>query len=127
MAEEQLILDAASFTASERMECQVNFDTPFGDLLRCIFEAIDPRRDAPISVPIVDRDGVQHFPDQIIQFMLWVQSKRDDPDVELSTFDDLLWRDLSKAHLGGLLGKDKPAGKSKKSKRGRGSAGSSQG
>jgi hypothetical protein len=103
---DELTLDAASFTAPERLECQTRFDNPFGDLMRCMFEAVDPRRDGPMTVRIVDRDGVQHFPDQIIQFMLWVQAKRDNPDADLTDFDDMRFAELASAHVRGLLGKD---------------------
>lgn len=123
---DKIVLDAASFNSAERMECQTHFDAPFGDLLRCIFEAVDLRRDGPAVVQIIDRDGVQHFPDQIIQYMLWVQTKRERPDAELDEFDNLVWRDLSGAHIRGLLGKDQSSGKPKKSSRGRASAGSSK-
>ncbi len=102
-APEVLKLDALSFTGPERLECQQQFDTPFGDLLQCVFEACDLRRDGPMTVQIVDREGIQHFPDQIIQFMLWVQIKRDDPDAELSMFDDLQWGDLNRAYIKGRL------------------------
>lgn len=124
---EELVLDAASFTSPERMECQVRFDASFGDLLRCIFEAVDPRRDGPMETRIIDREGVQHFPDQILQFMVWVQAKRGDPDVELEDFDGLRFGELAGAHLRGLVGKDNGSAKSTRSSRGRSSAASSKG
>lgn len=124
---EQIVLDAASFNSAERLECQTRFDAPFGDLMRCINEAIDPNRTVAQQIRIVDRDDVQHFPDQIIQFMVWVQTKRTRPDATLDEFDGLEYRDLSSAHIRGLLGKDQTATKPKKSSRGRASAGSSKG
>ena len=112
-AAEKLTLDANSFNAAERMECQIHFDAPFRDLLACIFEAVASRsKDQPTSViRIVDRDGVRHFPDQIIQFMVWVQAKRDDPTVELSAFDDMVMDELEAVHVRGLLGKARSGSK----------------
>lgn len=124
---DKIVLDAASFNSAERLECQTRFDAPFGDLLRCMFEAVDPRRDGPMLVRIIDRDGVQHFPDQIIQFMLWVQTKRDRPDADLTEFDDLPLSDLNSAHVRGLLGKGNSNTKPKKQSRKRDSADSSKG
>lgn len=124
---DKIVLDAASFNSAERLECQTRFDAPFGDLMRCINEAIDPNRTVAQSIRIIDRDDVQHFPDQIIQFMVWVQTKRTRPDAALDEFDGLEYRDLSSAHIRGLLGKEPATTKPKKSSRGRGSAGSSKG
>lgn len=132
---DKIVLDAASFNSAERLECQTHFDAPFGDLMRCINEAIDPNRTVAQSIRIVDRDDVQHFPDQIIQFMVWVQTKRTRPDATVDEFDGLEYRDLSSAHVRGLLGKAstgkptkqaRPGGKRKKSSTGSSSAGESQ-
>lgn len=132
---DKIVLDAASFNSAERMECQTHFDAPFGDLMRCINEAIDPNRTTAQQIQIIDRDGVHHFPDQIIQYMVWVQTKRDRPDATIDEFDDLEYRDLSSAHVRGLLGKastgkptkrGRPSGKRKKSSIGSSSAEASQ-
>lgn len=101
----ELVLDLSTFNAAERLECQVQFDTAFGDLSRYIRESWDPKRKVPLETAIVARDGTRWFPDQIIQFMLWVQEKRSRPDAELSEFDHLSLADLNTAHLSGLLGK----------------------
>lgn len=124
-AEEMLVLDARSFNSAERLECQVRFDASFGDLLRNIFEAVDVRREGLMETRIVDREGTQFFPDQIILFMLWVQAKRTNPDAVLEDFDSLPIGDLTLAHIRGLVGKANGSAKSKKPSRGRGSAGSS--
>jgi hypothetical protein len=103
--EAALVLDARSFNSAERLEVQIHFDTPFGDLLQALFEAVDPRREGPSVRHIVARDGTRFFPDQVIAFCLWVQAKRDRPDAELAEFDDLALADLVAAHVGGLMGK----------------------
>lgn len=125
----KLTLDANSFNAAERMECQVHFDAPFGDLLACIYEAVAPRtkNNPQAIIRIEDRDGNRAFPDQIIQFMLWVQTKRDDPDVELSAFDGMVIDELEGVHLRGLVGKarSRASGKSGKPSTEAGSADSS--
>ncbi len=109
---EKLVLDAASFVAAERLECQIRFDVPFGDLLAFLYEAVDPRREGPMATRVVDREGTQYFPDQGMVFMLWVQAKRDDPDASLTVFEELRLADLNGAHIRGLLGKGKGSTKS---------------
>jgi hypothetical protein len=104
-AEPDLILKPGSFTSPERMECQVRFDAPFDNLLDYTFTAVDPRREGLLAGEIVARDGTRAFPDQIIQFMLWVQAKRDDPDVQLEQFDSLTLAEIRGARLRALLGK----------------------
>ena len=76
---------------------------------------------------VVARDGTRWFPDQIITFMLWVQARRADPDVEVAVFEDLSHGDLNRAYIKGLgLGKADAVTKSTRSSRGRKSAGSSE-
>lgn len=111
---DKLVLDARSFNSAERMECQIEFGASFGDLLRCMFEEVRPPEDGQ-RTRIVDGDDKQRFGDEIIQFMVWVQAKRDQPDAVLSDFDDLTFTDLTSAHVRGLVGKDKPKSKPKKS------------
>lgn len=129
---EQFVLDAWSFNAAERHECQVQFDTEFGDLLEYLFKVVRPvsrwvpqpvfnadgelQLDAdgkpvmteptgPLTVAIVDRSGRRWFSDEILSFFCWVQAKRDRPDAELAEFVDMSPGDLTSAHLGGLLKK----------------------
>lgn len=101
----ELVLDLSTFNAAERLECQVQFDTAFGDLMRYIRESWNPDREGPMASAVVARDGTRWFPDQIIQYMLWVQEKRTRPDAELSEFDELPLAALNGAHVAGLLGK----------------------
>lgn len=103
--DETLTLDPTSFNSAERLECQTRFDAPFGELLRCVFDALDPRREGP-PTQIIDRDGVQHFPDQIMQFMLCVQARRTNPLASLGDFDELRYADLASAYVRGRLGKE---------------------
>lgn len=130
----QLIeLDAWSFNAAERHECQVQFDSEFSDLLEYLFRVVRPgARWAPIPVldddgkPMVDEDGEpvvrkptgpvdvaivdrhtgrRYFGDEILAFMCWVQAKRTRPDAELAEFSDVSMDALSTAHLVGLIKK----------------------
>lgn len=123
---DELTLDPYSFTAPERLECQVQFDTAFGDLLDHMRASWDPNRDGPMTSAVVARDGTRHFPDQIIQFMLWVQEKRTRPDALLSEFDDLSLTELNSAHVRGLIrGKAKTSTRSTRSSKPPASSGSS--
>lgn len=116
-------LDAWTFNAAERHECQVQFDTEFGDLLEYLFKVVQPNQrwataelDAdgnvvpkqptgPLTVAIVDRAGRRWFGDEILQFMLWVQAKRDRPDADLDEFAEAKLQDLREAHIAGLTKK----------------------
>lgn len=100
-----LVFDPYSFTAAERLEVQVQFDTAYGDLLAYVRASWNPNRTGPMESAIVDRNGRRWWPDEIMQFMLWVQVKRDRPDAQLSEFDGLTLSDLNTAHVRGLLGK----------------------
>lgn len=102
---EGLVFDPYSFTAPERLEVQVQFDTAYGDLLDYVRESWNPNRTGPMENGIIDRNGRRWWPDEILQFMLWVQVKRDRPDVELAEFDGLALMDLNLAHVRGLSGK----------------------
>lgn len=101
----ELVLDPYTFTAPERLEVQVQFDTAYGDLLDYIRASWDPKREGPMQTAIVARDGTRWFPDQIIAYMLWVQEKRTRPDADLAEFDGLTLAELNSAHVRGLLGK----------------------
>lgn len=120
----KLVLDARSFNSAERMECQTEFGASFGDLLQCMFEEVRPPEDGH-RTRIVDAEGRQRFGDEIIQHMLWVQTKRDQPDTELSEFDGLTFIELTSAHVRGLVGKGNSKSKPKKRSRKQGSASSS--
>ena len=50
---DELTLDPYSFTAPERLECQVQFDTAFGDLLDHMRASWDPNRDGPMTAAVV--------------------------------------------------------------------------
>lgn len=125
---DKLVVDVLSFTSPERLECQTRFDAPYGELLECVFDAVRTLKADEQPTRIIDRDGNQHFPDQIIQFMLWVQTKRERPDAQLEEFNDLRWGDLSAAYVRGRVGKptSKLSGKRKKPSTGAGSADSSE-
>lgn len=100
---DQLVIDVRTFTAPERLECQIHFDNTFGDLCHVLREAISPvRPDEPLRLT---RDGERVWPDQVAQFMLWVQTKRDDPTVALEDFDDLNLAEIQSAFTRGMLGK----------------------
>lgn len=111
---EALVLDVRSFNSAERLECQVRFDATFGDLLAALYEAIDPDRET-VSQIRIEVDGDRAFPDQIVQFMLWVQAKRDDPDVSIEAFDDLTLAELNSAFVRGMAGKASKRTRSKRS------------
>jgi hypothetical protein len=116
----ELVLDPYTFTAPERMECQVQFDTAFGDLLTYTRQSWDPAREGPMTSAVVARDGTRYFPDQIIAFMLWVQEKRTRPDVQLAEFDGLTLAELNSAHVRGLLGKAQGSNRPRRKKPGPG-------
>lgn len=107
--EQTVVLRARSFNAAERMECQQEFGHHFGDLLKVITEAVNPGRTGLMTRKIVDDSGRQRFPDEILQFMFWVQAKRDRPDAQLSDFDGMLYYELSKPWLTELLGNAEPS------------------
>lgn len=119
-----LVLNLRSFTSPERLECQIHFDAPFGDLARALFEAIDPERTGASEIRIEGSNG-RFFPDQIAQYLLWVQARRDDPDVELEDFDDLSYGQLNGAYHRGLVGKGSTSTSRKSSSPDSGSADSS--
>lgn len=99
--EEPHVVDVRSFTGPERLECQEHFDATFGDLCQLMREAILPGRPAePLRL-----EGVNGrvWPDQVAQFLLWVQARRDDPDVELEDFDRLNLAEVQGAFTRGLL------------------------
>ncbi len=124
---EQLTLDPYTFTAPERLEVQVQFDTAYGDLLDYIRQSWNPNREGPMTSAIVARDGTRWFPDQIIAFMLWVQERRSRPDAQLSEFDNLTLAELTGAHVRGLLrGKATTTSRSTRSSKSPASSGSSE-
>lgn len=125
-------LDAWSFNAAERHECQVQFDSEFGDLLEYLFRVVRPttrwtpvpvldaegkpavdergepvvrKPTGPVDVAIVDRNGRRYFADEILSFMCWVQAKRTRPDADLAEFSDVVIDELTTAHLVGLVKK----------------------
>ena len=107
--EAKLILDPTTFNSPERMQCQLQFENSFGDLLKLVFDAVDIRREGP-SEKLTRQDGTMVFPDQVMQFMLWVQVKRDDPEIQLEDLDGYRWGDLVSARLRDILGKAREAG-----------------
>lgn len=123
-ADEELTLDATTFTAAERLEVQTRFDAPFGELLACVLESISLDPDRPSRI-VEGRNG-RAWPDQIIQHMLWVQARRSDPDATLESFDGLKLHELNRAYIRGFnsRGKAQPT-KSTRSRSGRRSAGGS--
>ena len=124
MDEIELVLEAASFTGPERREVQQRFDTPFGDLLSFTLEAMQSGRGR--IAPLVDsRDGVHYFPDEVLQFMVWVQARRANPAASLEDFDHLTLRDLNDARARGIKGKATGPETSTSSSPGSDSAGSS--
>lgn len=105
MDTDELVLNPGSFTGPERREMQQRFDVPFGDLMAYTVGAIRPGRKYRTE-PLVDvRDGTHHFPDEVLQFMAWVQAKRTDPEAKLEDFDHLTLRDLADARARGIQGK----------------------
>lgn len=102
--EELLVLDAKSFDSAERLECQVRFDIPFGDLMQYTLAAVDARRTEPLQL-LVTRAGETVWPDQVMQFMVWVQARRTDPTVTLEDFDGLTLPELVSARVRGAVGK----------------------
>lgn len=130
-ASTELVLDAASFTGPERRDVQQRFAIPFGDLLTYTFDAMiaGARADAAPLAPLVDpRDGALHFPDDVVQYMLYVQARRTDPAATVEQFDHLTLRDLANARARGIPKPAAPAGnrRSPTSPNGSGSAGSSR-
>lgn len=121
---DEFVLDAKSFDSAERMECQVRFDTPFGDLMRYTLAAIDARRPGPLQL-LETRAGATVWPDEVLQFMVWVQARRTDPDAALADFDGLTIGELAQARVRGAVGKAPTATMSTSSSPGPGSADSS--
>lgn len=121
-AETELVLNLMSFTGPERRELQQRFDQPFGDLVEYTFQAIRAGRTEP-QAPLVDgRDGARYFADEVMQFALWVQARRTNPDAQLEDFDGLSLLDLHLARARGIPGKASGPGKSTRSSPGSGSA-----
>lgn len=123
-AETELVLHVGSFTAPERREVQQRFDHMFGDLLVYTFNAVIR---GPIAgertPPLVDsRDGAQYWPDEILQYMLWVQTRRTDPAAKLEDFDELTLVELANARARGLPPKATEPEPSTRSSPGSGSA-----
>ena len=101
----ELVLDLMSFTGPERREVQQRFDQPFADLIEYTFQSIRAGRATP-QAPLVDgRDEARYFPDEVLQFALWVQVRRTNPDAKLEDFDGLTILDLHLARSRGLPGK----------------------
>lgn len=100
---EQLVIDVRTFTSPERLECQIHFDATFGELINVVKDAIYPNR--TVAEVRVEGANGRVFPDQVAQFMLWVQAKRDDPDAALEDFDHLNLQEVQSAFTRGLLGK----------------------
>ncbi len=100
---EQLVIDVRTFTSPERLECQIHFDATFGELINVVKDAIYPNR--TVAEVRVEGNNGRVFPDQVAQYMLWIQAKRDDPDAELEDFDDLNLQEVQSAFTRGLLGK----------------------
>lgn len=100
---ERLVIDVRTFTSPERLECQIHFDATFGELINVVKDAIYPNR--TVAEVRVEGSNGRVFPDQVAQFMLWVQAKRDDPDAQLEDFDHLNLQEVQSAFTRGLLGK----------------------
>jgi len=117
----ELVLNLMSFTGPERREMQQRFDTPFADLVQYTFDAIANRTER--QAPLVDgRDGARYFADEVIQFGLWVQARRTNPDALLEDFDHLTILELHNARARGIPGKATGPEPSTRSSPGSGSA-----
>lgn len=98
-------LDARSFNRAERLEVQQALDVEFSDVLTFLFSMIDPNRTGAMPFALVDRDGLRHFGDEVLQLLVWVQAKRTDPTVELSTYDNVELTEFTSAYVQGILKK----------------------
>lgn len=101
---EELVLTPGSFTGPERREVQQRFKIPFAGLLGYTVEAIRAGVDGPVSV-LAGADGTLVFPDEVMQFMAWVQARRTNPAAQLDDFDGLTLGELHDARDRGLRGK----------------------
>lgn len=106
----ELVLDVDSFDWAERLECQKRFDNEWSDILKYLRALVNPGREGPMPFRLLDRQDNLIVGDQLLAFLLWVQAKRDRPDVELSEFEGLGNADLRWSHLNGLLGKARKDG-----------------
>lgn len=110
MGTDELILMPGSFTGPERREVQQRLKVPFGDLMIYTYEAVnrlytdDDSTGDQLRV-LVATDGALVFPDEVLQVMVWVQARRDDPTAQLEDFDHLTMRDLNSARIRGIRGK----------------------
>lgn len=107
MDTDELVLNPGSFTGPERREVQQRLKVPFTDLMAYTLEAIDRIYQESPSEPrvLVAADGALVFPDEVLQVMVWVQARRDDPEAKLEDFDQLTMADLNSARIRGLRGK----------------------
>lgn len=125
-AETELVLNLMSFTGPERREVQQRFDQPFADLVEYTFQAIRVRTEP--QAPLVDgRDGARYFADEVLQFALWVQARRTNPDAQLEDFDHLTILDLHNARARGIPPKATEPERSTRSSPASGSAARSRG
>lgn len=111
----ELVLDPGSFTGPERREVQHRLKVPYGELLDYTHEALRRALSAtppPEPQPVLSVDGTPIFPDEVLQVMVWVQSRRTNPDAQLEDFDNLTLRQLNGAHLRGLRPKALTSGSS---------------
>lgn len=122
---DEIVLDARSFTGPERRLVQDKFEAYFGDLLTYTFDAIRTDRKDRLP-PLERRDGSLVFPDEVLQFMVWVQVRRTDPEAKLEDFDHLTLRHLNNARARGFQGKATGPGPSTTSSPGSSSADSSR-
>lgn len=122
----ELVLDPGSFTGPERREVQHRLKLPYAELLDYTHEAV--RRAVMVNPPpgtqpvLANADGVLVFPDEVLQVMAWVQTRRTQPEAQLEDFDGLTLRDLNGAWLRGFRPKASGPGKSTRSSPGSGSA-----
>ncbi len=124
-----LELDLDTFTADERLECQIQFDNEWSDIAKYLRALCNPWREGAMPFKLFDRKERLVVGERILAYMLWVQAKRTDPEAELEPFTNMANGALRRAHLDGLLGKAKrgESGKSTRSSRRRASSSSSAG
>lgn len=115
----ELVLDVDSFDWAERLECQKRFDNEWGDILKYLRALVNPGREGAMPFRLFDRHDNLIVGDELLSFLLWVQARRDRPDVDLAEFQGVAHGDLRWAHLNGLLGKQRRAatGSSKRSRK----------
>ena len=107
MDTDELVLNPGSFTGPERREVQQRLKIPFADLMIYTQQAVNRLyQDSPDELRVLAAaDGTLVFPDEVLQVMVWVQARRDDPEAKLEDFDQLTMADLNSARIRGLRGK----------------------